>query len=453
MVAKIKAFLEKGHARSVKARKNILLSMLYKFVGMAIGFAYFPISIDYLSSAQFGIFITLEMFIDWFAFMDIGIGKGLRNMVGGAFANDEKELARSYVSTAYFIIGGIFAVLILLFTILSFFIDWSAVLNADPEMRTELTYLVIVIFIAFSLRFVASMVYEVFNAFQRTSMVDLFNMLGKLVFFLAIILLVVSVSPSLLYFGMARSFAFASVPVAIAIYFFRTEFKALAPSWKYFNIKYAKSLTTLGVKFFFIQVALLIINETNYYLILKLIGPEAVTPYATAFKYYSIVVFGFSVAANPLWAAYIEAYEKKDFDWVRRTINQMLKVWTLATLMMAIMVAVSPWVFELWVGEEVGGQISYTMSILIALMIMVANWNSVFNLFINGTGKIQLQMWVTLGIGLINIPLCIVFVKVFGLGSNGVVLGSVISLLFMAMVSPVQVAKILKGTDKGIWGQ
>ncbi|MEL7532312.1 MAG: hypothetical protein AAFN10_13425, partial [Bacteroidota bacterium] len=305
----------------------------------------------------------------------------------------------------------------------------------------------------FSLRFVSSMVYEVFNAFQRTSNVDLFNMIGKLVFFLTIILLVVFVSPSLLYFGMARSFAFASVPIVIAIYYFRTEFKALAPSWKFFDIKHAKSLTTLGIKFFFIQIALLIINETNYYLILKLIGPAAVTPYATAFKYYSIVVFGFSVAANPLWAAYIEAYQKKDFEWVKRTIRQMLKIWTLASLVMALMVAVSPWVFELWVGEEVGGQISYSLSILIALMIMVANWNSVFNLFINGTGKIQLQMWTTLGIGLINIPLCIVLVKVFDLGSNGVVLGSILSLLLMAIISPIQVSKILNGSDNGIWGR
>ena len=165
------------------------------------------------------------------------------------------------------------------------------------------------------------------------------------------------------------------------------------------------------------------------------------------------MVFGFSVAANPLWAAYIEAYQKKDFDWVRRTIRQMLKVWTLASLVMAVMVAVSPWVFELWVGEEVGGEISYTLSILIALMIMVANWNSVFNLFINGTGKVQLQMWATLGIGLINIPLCIVLVKVFDLGSNGVVLGSVLSLLLMAIISPIQVSKILNGTDTGLWGR
>lgn len=449
MVSKIKALLEKGDARSVIARKNILLSMLYKFVGMAIGFIYYPISNEYLSAAQFGLYITIEGIIDWFAFMDIGIGKGLRNKVGAAFANDEHDLARSYVSTAFFIIGGIFAILALIFIVVSLFIDWSVVFNADPSLKQDLTYLLITVFLAFSLRFVASLVYEVFNAFQRTSMVDLFNAAAKVVFLIIILVVINLIAPSLLYFGMARSFAFASIPVAVAIYYFSTEFRSLAPSWKFFDLKYAKSLTTLGLKFFFIQIALLVINETNYFLILKMVSPEAVVPYGTAFKYFSIVVFGFSVASNPLWAAYIEAYEKKDFDWVRRTIKKMLQIWTAASGVMIIMVLVSPWVYKLWMGEDF--HVPFSHSILIACMIMVANWNSVFNLFINGTGKIRVQMYATLFIGLINIPLCILLVKGFDLGANGVVLGSILSLLLMAVISPIQVYKILNGTAKGIW--
>ncbi|MEL6652605.1 MAG: hypothetical protein AAFQ87_17520, partial [Bacteroidota bacterium] len=185
--------------------------MLYKVIGMAIGFAYFPISIDYLGQAYFGIFITLEGIIDWFAFMDVGIGKGLRNKVGAAFARDEKELARTYISTAFFIIGGIFLLLFALFCILSFFVDWSTILNSEPDMRQQLTYLVIVVFGAFSIRFVSSMVYEVFNAFQQTSMVDLFNAAAKVVFLITILLVVLFVPSSLLYFGIARSFAFAIV--------------------------------------------------------------------------------------------------------------------------------------------------------------------------------------------------------------------------------------------------
>ena len=97
---KLKSLLGKGHERSVRARKNILLAVLFKGVGVLIGFAYFPITLAYLSPAKFGIFLTLTSVIDWFGQLDVGIGNGLRNRLGEAIADGEDEKARGYVSTA-----------------------------------------------------------------------------------------------------------------------------------------------------------------------------------------------------------------------------------------------------------------------------------------------------------------------------------------------------------------
>lgn len=451
IIQRLKGWVERGHERSVKVTKNILLSVVFRVTGMAIGFAYYPLSLDYLDATAFGIFIAIESIIDWFAFMDIGIGRGLRNKFGVAIAEDKPELARSYVSTAYFIIGGLFALLFVLFVGSSFFINWSVVLNTDESMRQELTWLVIIVFFAFSLRFVASLVYEVFNALQNTSMLDRFNMAAKVVFLISILLLIAFVEPSLLYFGTARSFAFAIVPVAVALYYFRTSLSQYRPSYKLVDLKHARSLTSLGLQFFFIQLALLIINETNHLLIIQLVGPEAVPAYSAAFKYLSVVVILFSIASNPLWAAYIEAYQKGDFAWVRSVIRKMIRIWGLTVLAMVVMVAVSPWVYDLWLGDKV--EIPYSLTILVAITVLIANWNTIFNLFINGTGKIRLQMYATFGISLLNIPLCIVLARTFGLGTNGIVLGSMLSLLLIAVLAPMQVYKILQGKDTGIWGR
>lgn len=62
----IKAKLDKGHERTVKARKNILMAVLFKGLGMVIGFAYFPLSIHYLGVEKFGIFLALTSIMDWF---------------------------------------------------------------------------------------------------------------------------------------------------------------------------------------------------------------------------------------------------------------------------------------------------------------------------------------------------------------------------------------------------
>ena len=86
--------MRKGHERTVKAKKNILLSMIYKALGILIGFAYFPISLNYLGEEKFAIFLIMVSMVDWFAEFDIGIGNGLRNRLGEALADDNEEDAR-----------------------------------------------------------------------------------------------------------------------------------------------------------------------------------------------------------------------------------------------------------------------------------------------------------------------------------------------------------------------
>ena len=80
-------YVAKGHERTIKAKKNVLLAVFLKGIGILIGFAYFPISLAYLSPEKFGIFLTLSSVIDWFSQLDVGIGNGLRNKFGGAVAD------------------------------------------------------------------------------------------------------------------------------------------------------------------------------------------------------------------------------------------------------------------------------------------------------------------------------------------------------------------------------
>ena len=91
----------------MKAKKNVLLSIVLKALGVLIGFIYFPISLDYLGAIKFGIFLTLMSMVDWFLDMNIGIGHGLRNKFGESIAKNDDNQAVCYVSTAYATLGAI----------------------------------------------------------------------------------------------------------------------------------------------------------------------------------------------------------------------------------------------------------------------------------------------------------------------------------------------------------
>ncbi|MDQ3534529.1 MAG: hypothetical protein M3421_02770, partial [Bacteroidota bacterium] len=54
-----------GHERSVKLKKNILLSFLFKIFSAISSFFLVPITLNYLEPVKYGIWLTLSSLIAW----------------------------------------------------------------------------------------------------------------------------------------------------------------------------------------------------------------------------------------------------------------------------------------------------------------------------------------------------------------------------------------------------
>ncbi len=452
IIQTIKAKLEQGHKRTVTARKNILMAILFRGLGVLIGFAYFPLSIEYLGVSKFGIFLTLTSIIDWFAELDIGIGNGLRNRLGESIAEEDDERAKGYVSTAYFAIGSIFSGLAIIFIPFCFVLPWVDWLNVEEAgMQGEIAILAMLIFAAFAVNFVSSMIYQIFYSLQRTAIVDFFQLLTKGSFLVIIIALMYFTEDSLLLFGGAKTLTFAFVPLIVGIFYFHRSFRAWKPSLRYVRRDYFKSLFSLGVQFFIIKIAMVIIHQTNNILIAGVVAPEEVTKYEAAYKYLSIFLMLFVILTNQLWVASLEAYKKGEMEWMKNTVWTVIKIWFGTVLLSVLMIIISPQVFSLWLQDEV--DIPILLTVAVALSIALTNWVNLFNLILNGTGKIRVQMYAWILASVINIPLSIFFAKNLGLGTIGIVLGTICSMIPLIILSPIQVRKILLLRDKGIWGK
>src|SRR3954447_21221750 len=105
----LSGFVNKGHQRSVKAKKNIVTSFLIKGVSIAISFLLVPMTIHYVNASQYGIWLALSSIITWMSFFDIGFTQGLRNKFGEAKAQGNVQLARIYISTTYYYLAIIFS--------------------------------------------------------------------------------------------------------------------------------------------------------------------------------------------------------------------------------------------------------------------------------------------------------------------------------------------------------
>lgn len=446
-----KRFIEKGHARTVKAKKNVLLATLAKGIGILIGFAHYSVSLEYLSPANFGIFLTLTSIIDWFGRLDVGVGQGLRNIVGEVVADEDYDLARGYVSTAYFLLGSIISGVTLIFMLANVFIPWAEWLNADASMEWDIRILALMMFAAFGIRFVSSLVYQIFYALQRVAIVDFFSLVTKVLFLVIIIVLAYTTQESLILFGAAKTLTFALVPLFVGFYFFKREFKPFRPSIKHVRKKLLGALLTLGGKFFLIKMSMVVILQTNSILIARYVSLESVVEYQAASKFLSVFLIIFNIMSNQLWAANVEAYRKKDMEWMKKTMNGVTKIWLGSLVFISLLVLVSPIFYKLWLQDKV--QISMMVSVIIAISICIRTWVNIFNLVLNGTGKIIIQMYAWIAASIMNIPISIFFATTMGLGLVGIELGTIVSLLPLVFLSPIQVRKILRGTDRGIWAK
>lgn len=446
-----KKVMGEGHERTIKAKKNILLSMVYKGLGILIGFAYIPISIDYLGKEKFAIFLVMVSMVDWFADFDIGIGNGLRNRLGEALADDNEEDAKGFISTAYFALGSIFSGIALIAIGLSFIIPWADWLEADPTLDRQIMILAVMMFGAFAINFIGAMIHQIFYALQRTGIVNLFGLIVKASFLLLIIILMYTTEESLILYGAAKTFTFAFIPLAIAIYYFyfSKNLKKFKPSLKYVKRHYFDKMFSLGFQFFIIKISMIIIHQTNNVLIAKFVSLEEVTTYEVAYKYLSIFLLVFVIFTNQLWSASVEAYRKGDLVWMENTIKSVIKIWLGTVLIAVVMVLISPLVYKFWLDDKL--EIPMAITIVVAISVSITNWVNLFNLIMNGTGKIKLQMYAWIFASIINIPISIFFATTMELGTVGIVLGTVVSMLPLAILSPIQVRKILSKNVSGIW--
>jgi O-antigen/teichoic acid export membrane protein len=439
----------KGHERSVKAKKNILASFVIKGLGIAISLVLVPLTINYINPSRYGIWLTLSSIVGWFSFFDIGFGNGLRNKLAEAKAKGEEELAKIYVSTTYAILSIIIGIVLVLFLCINPFVNWAKVLNTTPDMAGELSILVIIVFVFFCLRFVFQLINTVLSANQEPAKAAFFDFLGSLFSLLIIFVLTKTTSGNLILLGATFSLTPVLVLFVSSFWFYKRDYKRFAPSLKFVKFRYARNLMSLGIKFFVIQIAALVLFNTSNIIVTQLFGPAEVTTFNVSFKLFSVITMIFSIIALPLWSAFTDAYARNEFGWIKTTLSKMTKVWILLIVLTIITLVSSPWIYKMWVGNSVS--VPFALSAAMSSYVIVYVWQTIHVFFLNGIGKIRLQLYLVIFSGLINIPLAIFLGKKMGL--VGITLTSTLLFTFMGIIFSIQTKKILNRTAVNIWNK
>ena len=404
-------------------------------------------TINYLNPAEYGVWLTLLSILSWISFFDIGLGNGLRNRLTETFAKHNYNQARIYTSTAFAVLSLIIFIGFILFLIGNSFLNWNNILKIYTLTNEELSHVIILVFALSSLQFVLKLTGIIPISDQKPAINDLILTISNILSLICIYILTLTTRGSL--FKIALTFTGIPVLTYLFAYFilFNTTYKNIRPSIQYINFKYTNDLWNLGIQFFIIQIACMVIFTSSNIIITQLFGPEEVTPYNIAFKYFSIITMGMGIIMAPIWSAITDAYTKQDFPWIRHQMKNLIKIWGIIVLCVIIMLIIAQPVYLYWIGTSV--TIPFQLSLLMGIYVIITSWNNIFAFFLNGVGIIRIQV-------ITSILSCIIFFPLtFWLASHlhiaGILLSMNIVLILSAIILPLQYKKIINHTATGLW--
>lgn len=437
--------------RSINIAKQIFFSAFFKGGSVLANLLLVPVTIGYLNTTNYGVWLTISSLIGWFSIFDIGIGNGLRNKYAEAKANNDIQLARSYISTAYFFIGIIGSILAIVLLFVNGFIDWTVVFNTSGILNSDLTKLMYAVIGCFCLNLICQLITTIYIADQKSHAAGIIQFLIQVFSLLVIWILTKTTETSLLLFGTVVSVLPVLILLVISIISFNWNFKDIRPAFSFVKKEQGKEIFSVGINFFIIQLSCIVLYATSNMIISHLYGPEEVTPYNIAFKYFSITNIILSIIISPYWSGITDAFTKQDFSWIKNTMKYLTRFSFIAIVVIVLMFFVSDRLYYLWIGQDL--HIPVLLSALMGVYFSMIIFMQPFVTFVNGTGKIKLQLIFSVATALINIPLSILFAKYFNLGISGIVLSGIVCSIPGIIYTPLQYKKIINGRAKGVWNK
>lgn len=435
--------------RSKMLKSNILYSAILKVIGLITSLLVVTITLNYLNSELYGVWLTITSILYWFSFFDIGLGNGMRNYLTEAVSKGNYKEAQSYLSTTIIALTIIASIIAIVGFILLKLLNLNSIFNTNTISNTELQN-VLFVAIGFTLiLFVLKNIGYVFVALQKYALWDFINTLGNIIGLLIIFLLTKFTNGKLIYVVFAFTCTPAIIYILAAIPIF-SKYPEFRPTIQSFRKDFLSTIVGKGLGFFLIQItSCLVIYGSSNLFITQFCGPESVTTYNIAYKFFNLLAIGYLVFISPMWNAYTDAYVKQDFNWIEKAFKSALKIWLFTEFAGIIMLIVSQYFYLFWVGKAV--HVPFMVSLSVFLYISFFNLNNCVTYLLNGLNKIYIQIITSITATFIYLTIMFVWGK--NMNIQEIVFYMSAAYGAMTAIHFYQCRKLISQKATGIWNK
>ena len=436
--------------RSSLLKKNILASFLVKGWSAIVVLLMVPVTLHCLGEYKNGVWLTISSILVWIDNMDIGLGNGLRNKLATYIAYNDTHRARSLISSTFAMLTCIMLPTMAVLLILVKTCDTYGFLNVSPHEVDGLDTILMVTILFVCSTFIFKLIGNFYMGLQLPAVSNLLIALGQTLALIGTWMVYLSGSHSLMHIAIVNTACPLLVYLLAYPYTFWYKYPHLRPALSLINLKEAKSVISMGIQFFVMQISGVILFMSSNILISKLFNPAMVTPYQITYRYFSTMLVLCTVICMPFWNATTDAYERGDMQWIHNATRKLRLVMIGILTCIIVMLLLSNVVYSFWIGDAV--TIDFRMSCVMAAYIFTLIYSMRYSYLINGIGKLRLQLIITATAATLFIPLAYIVVK---LTDDIICFMAVMCLVNLPgmIVNRLQFKKLVNGTAKGIWNQ
>ncbi|MBV9267577.1 MAG: oligosaccharide flippase family protein, partial [Acidobacteriaceae bacterium] len=297
-------------------------SFLSKALNIVIGLVSVPLTIRYLGTERYGIWLTISSLLTWMSLTDFGLaGSALINVIAEADGKDDRELAREYAASAFWALVAISLVLASLLAFNFHLIPWRAVFRVSAAVSTrELDLACAVALSALLFNMPVNMSFSIYNAYQDGFFWNIYTIAGNLLALAGLILVTYFRGglPALIMATFGTRVLVASVNLT---YVFTFRYPWLRPALSAVHRSRIKRLLGLGCKYMITELANLGINQSQPLIITQLLGPSKVAIFVVAYKIIALPLDLAYIGTSPFLSAFAEARARGDWKWIRNAFK------------------------------------------------------------------------------------------------------------------------------------
>jgi O-antigen/teichoic acid export membrane protein len=371
------------------------------------------LTVPYLGSERFGVWMTISSLAGMLTFMDLGVGNALTNRVAQAATNPDKCDLVKVVSggVGFLFILAVFLVIVL--SLLNLVIPWDRLIKVTSyKVQSEMQTAIRLFVVLFSLTILTTGIQRIFHGMQRGFEVHLFSVVGSMFSLIALSIAARTHAEIATLLACTMGGQIVSNIVLGTLLFRRGQ---LSFSGIVLNIRSeSPNLVRVGGLFLLLQIGTMVGWGADSLIISSTLGASAVAMFSLTQRLFQFASQPLAMLNAPMWPAFADAHSRGEKKFIRTTLEKAL----LVNLIVGSLVSLTILVFgEYFVGIWAKGVVVIPFS----LLAIYAVWSifdvvtGAFATFMNGCNIVKPQVYGVLALITISLPLKLFLISRYGI--------------------------------------